>query len=104
MPVESERIEAASCLFCGGAQNRRLVRCLDKYICHACTLSSIERLVTGEKKLESKEQKCAFCGQVPHGTVRLVGNTQNQVCSDCLKLAVAILVDEPQNEIRSLEL
>lgn len=94
-----------ACLLCGGAANKRLVRCLDRYICYECTKASIDRLVNGGLELLVAKPKCAFCGQEPTENVRLVGNEGAQVCSTCLKLAIEILIDEQSgDEIRSLAL
>lgn len=92
------------CMLCGGATSKRLVRCLDNYICYECTRASIDRLVSGGLELLVARPKCAFCGQEPTETVRIVGNEEVQICSNCLKLAIEIFIDEPSGDIKSLAL
>lgn len=96
--------EMRVCLLCGGVANKRLVRCLDRYICYECTRESIDRLVNGGLELLVAKPQCAFCGQEPTETVRVVGNEEAQVCSNCLKLAIEIFIDEPSGEAKSLAL
>ena len=96
--------EIRECVLCGGSANKRLVRCLDHYVCHECTLTSIDRLINGGMELLVSKPTCIFCGQEPSESVRVVGNEEAQICSNCLKLAVEILIDESNGEIKSLAL
>lgn len=97
-------METNTCMLCGGAANKRLVRCLDHYICYVCTMASIDRLINGGLELLVSKPTCTFCGQQPTETVRIVGNEEAQICSNCLKLAIEIFIDEPSSEVKSLAL
>lgn len=93
-----------TCMLCGGAANKHLVRCLEHYICYECTRASIDKLIDGRPELFVAKPTCAFCGQQPTETVRIVGTQEAQICSNCLKLAVDIFIDEPRGDIKSIAL